>query len=139
MPDGVYMDPGELRRIAERVLGGREFDFRPKLDEIKEQLRTDSDDRFGSAVSSKKNGYIHGVSGIGEYHEKCVQEVSLLFEDADKGMIAFSNFFATLAESYVKTDGEAGSDMSSTMKYFSPEDTGTGIDEPGFPIPPVQP
>ena len=116
----VYMDPTELRRVAERILGNREFDYRPELTRIKEDVQP-VDDSMIAATGADKEGYVYGRSGIGRYHDKCVDDVVKMFEDIDTGLIALSNVLAAIAEDYAKTDGEAGADLAATLDYFTPD------------------
>jgi len=116
----VYMDPRELRRIAERILGNREFDYRPSLNEIRQDIGATPDD-FDAAMQDAPEGYVYGRSGIGSYHDQCVNDVVTMFENIDLGLVAISNVFAAVAEDYTKTDGEAGTDLAATLEYFTPD------------------
>lgn len=115
----VYMDPAELRRVAERILGNREFDYWPEFVKIKEDIWV-VNDAMTAAVEGPKEGYVYGRSGIGSYHDECLREVVQMFENIDTGLVALSNVFAVAAEDYVKTDGEAGSELAATLDYFTP-------------------
>lgn len=116
----VYMDPSELRRTAERILGNREFDYRPELDKIRDDILVEND-AMAAAMEGQKEGYVYGRSGIGPYHDECVQDLIRMFESIDTGLIAISNVLAAVAEDYAKTDGEAGSDLAATLGYFAME------------------
>jgi len=72
-------------------------------------------------MGGRKEGYVYGRSGIGTYHDECVKDVVRMFESIDTGLIAISNVLAAVAEDYAKTDGEAGSDLASTLEYFEME------------------
>ncbi|GIG64201.1 hypothetical protein [Phytomonospora endophytica] len=114
----VYMDPAELRRIAERLLGDREYDYRVQLSEIHEDLRVGNASRFVNGAPNE--GYVYGRSGIGAYHDECVEDNVIMFENIDQGLIALANVYAAISEDYTDTDGEAGLELESTMDYFTP-------------------
>lgn len=133
MSDDVFMDPLKLRRIAERMRGDREFDYRPKLDEITKQLTDDGSHREQD-LEGRPAGFIYGRSGIGAHHDQCLAEVITLFDSIDKGYIAMSNVLATAAEDFVKTDGDADSEITNSITYFRPPATESDSGDGRAPI-----
>lgn len=132
----IHIEPGRLREIAGRILGDREFDYRPRLDGLLEQFITPTDYAATAMGDNESAGYIYGASQIGTFHDELLAELLKLYEDLDTGMRAVSNVLASAAEDFEATDEDAGDRLADTKQYFNPA-LGTSSDgshesEPGF-------
>lgn len=115
----VHMDPRELRRVAERILGDHEFDYKPALNDIRRKLQPDLD-----VMAKPKSGFIYGDGGIGQDHDSCMVNVVQMFNNIERGFVAVSNVLASVSEDFAETDLDSDTNIKAIFKYFTQPEPG---------------
>ena len=115
----VHLDAAQLRRIAERLLGDREFDYLPELNKAIKDLQGDTDAADFGAAGNDDSGFIHGISQIGTFHASCMDDTLKFFTDLDRGLVAMSNVLASVAESFTETDVDSAASTSAILQLFT--------------------
>ncbi|GLZ77687.1 hypothetical protein Afil01_24940 [Actinorhabdospora filicis] len=124
MSDTLRADPAMLRYVAGRILGDQQLQFRPRFDELRDQLVEGTTD-VDAAMDGRKNGCIYGRTPIGDYHDELRFEMLTMFEGLDRGMVAISNVLASVAEDFSAADAESAGRLTDAAQYFT-EGEGSG-------------